>query len=708
MNYLTCLLLLLSTLSFANPKQGTPSTLKNVTVYLSGAQIERNAKVQLSKGTSVFTFDKLSPNIEESSIQVSGLQHASILSINYGINYLSKQDKSQEVENIQNQIKLLYDQIQKEEHNIAGFNEELSLITQNRALGNTAEVVNLEKLQKFASYYRTRVTEIKTIIYQSTKLKNELNDQISDLNKQLKELNVDDKVQTGEIKIKLNTEIATTLDLVIKYNVSNAGWFPIYDIKADNVNSPLVLKYKAHVYQNTGNNWDDVKLTLSTSDPNTNNIKPEVNPKYLNFISRYSNYTSNRATRSYNYKYNPLVKHVSGVVTSAVDGLPLPGASVIIKGTTIGTQTDFDGRYSLQTSEGQELVFSYVGMQTVELPIHSSIMNVAVQDNLEALDEVVITANSKRRPNANFSQTLQGQVAGLQINGSNGAPEANTYINLRGVSSLHGNKQPLFVVDGAIVSAYNFRSLDPNMIASVEVVKDASAKSLYGSRAAHGVIVVQTKDIEHTSKGDIIEEGITNTRFEIQKTHTINSDGDIAVIEIESYKVPATYSYFTAPVLNENVFLTAKIDNWEQYRLLPAEANVYFEGSYSGKTNINPNQTAEALTISLGVDPNVVVKRTQPNDFKKNAFIGSNRIIAKQFDIELKNNKLTAIDLVLYDRIPISQNKQIKIDDIETGSATYDDEKGILKWSLHLDANTKNTESFSYVIKYPRYKRVNL
>lgn len=708
MNYLLCLLFLASTFSFANTEQGTPSTLKNVIVYLSGAQIERNATIKLTEGTTEFTFNKLSPHIAESSIQISGLKQASILSITYGINYLSKQDTSQEVAIIQNQIDTLNDQIQDEEHRIAGYNEELFLITQNRALGNTTKVVDLEKLQKFASYYRTRVTEINAIIYKATKHKKDLNDQISDLKKQLTEYNVDDKIQTGEIKIKLNSSIAATLDLKITYNVSNAGWFPIYDIKAEKINTPIQLAYKAHVYQNTGNDWDNVKITLSTSDPNTNNVKPEVDPKYLNFINRYSNYSSNRATKSYNYKYNPLVKTVSGVVTSSIDGLPIPGATVLIKGTRHGTQTDFDGNYSLQTSQGQKLVFSYIGMQTEELPIHSSIMNVSLAEDHTALDEVVISAYRTKRPNANFAQALEGQVSGLQITTNNGKPDADTYINLRGVSSISNESEPLYIIDGVPVDAYRFRSLDPNTVTSVEVLKDASATSIYGSRGSDGVVIIKTMDIKETSNGDIIEEGITNTRFEIQKSHSIASDGDIAVIEIENYELPASYSYFAAPLLNENVFLTAKIDNWEQYNLLPAEANVYFEGSYSGKTNINPNQTTDTLIISLGVDPNVVVKRTQPKDFKKNAFIGSNKIITKYFDIELKNNKSASIEIELYDRIPISQNKQIKVDDIETGTSEYDDKKGVLKWKTKLSANDKKTYTFSYVIKYPKYKRVNL
>lgn len=710
MRHITFLLFFISALCFANTdkKNNTPSTLKEVTVYLSGAQIERIATIKLAKGTTEFVFNKLSPNIQESSIQISGLKSTSILSVNFGINYLSKQDNSQEVEDIQQRIKDVNNKYISQDNIITGYNEELYLIQQNRSLGNTTQVVSLEKLQKFSTYFRTRITEIKEKIQESTSVKSDLSAQISDLKKQLNELNVDEKVQTGEIKIKLNTEIATDLNLIIKYNVSEAGWFPIYDIKAEKINKPLQLAYKAHVYQNTGNDWNNVKLTLSTSDPNTNNVKPNIDPKYLNFISKYSNYNSNRATKSYNYKYNPLVKTVSGVVTSSSDGLPLPGVNVIEKGTSNGVQTDFDGNYTIKTKGGKDLQYAFIGMQSETLPIHSSIMNVTMLEDLNALEEVVITGYSGSTSSSKRVSDLQGQVAGVNISTGSGRPGQTASIIIRGRNSLSGNTEPLYIVDGVPISEENIRNINENEIANISVLKEAKATALYGNRGAGGVILISTKEGDFTSNGDFIEEGITNTRFEISKLHSIPTNGDVTVIEIENYEVPATYSYFAAPVLNENVFLTAEIENWEQYNLLPAEANVYFDGSYSGKTNINPQSTTEKLTISLGVDPNVVVKRTQPTDFKKNAFIGSNKIISKQYEIELKNNKSSAIDLVLYDRIPISQNKDIKIDDIETGSSNYDDKKGILKWTLKLNANVKETHKFSYTVKYPKYKRVNL
>ena len=674
MKNILLLFFIVSTLGFAN-KKNTSSTIKEVTVYLNGAQITRTTTVSVPVGTTEFVLDNLSPNIQESSIQVSGLKQASVLSINYGINYLTKKNYTKTIDSLQTQKDVLYDKIQIEDQLISGYNEELFIIQNNRKLSSDTETVSLEKVKAFANYYRTRITEINALVYKSEKQKKEYKASILLIQKQLQELNVDDKVQTGEISLKLNSAVTEKLNLIIKYNVTNAGWFPIYDLKAEKIDAPINLQYKAHVYQTTGIDWDGVKLTLSTSDPTTNNLKPDVNTKFLNFISPYSNYQNQRATKNYNYKYNPMVKTISGTITSSSDGLPLPGVNVIEQGTTNGTQTDFDGNYTLRvTGESNTIEYSYVGMQSEVLPIHSSTINVSMQEDTAQLNEVVVVGYGSTR--------------------------------IRGNNSVKKEKDPLYIVDGVPMDAKDFNQLDQNSISNISVLKDVSATGIYGSRAVNGVVLVTTK--RTTSNGDFINEGITNTRFEIQKNYSITSNGDITVIEIDTYSIDATYSYFAAPVINENVFLTAKIGNWEQYNLLPAEANVYFEGSYSGTTNINPYATTDSLTVSLGVDPNVAIKRSQNKDFKKNAFIGSNKIITKNYDIELKNNKPTSIDIVVLDRIPISQNKDIKVDDTETGISNYDKDKGIMEWKLKLSSNESKKLNFGYTLKYPKYKRINM
>jgi len=204
-------------------------------------------------------------------------------------------------------------------------------------------------------------------------------------------------------------------------------------------------------------------------------------------------------------------KTVSGTVTDD-EGLPLPGVNILIKDTSTGTQSDFDGNYSIKVEEGKTLVFSYVGFSDQEVIIGTSNnYNISMNSDNE-LDEVVVTAykttTKKRstqavttitaetfedRPNASLLQSMQGQIPGLNISSSSGQPGAGSTIILRGVGSINGNVEPLIIIDGVPVDEDNFRSLNPNDIESVSVLKDASATSIYGNRGANGVIIINTK-----------------------------------------------------------------------------------------------------------------------------------------------------------------------------------------------------------------------
>ncbi len=619
----------------SKPPQSPITTIDRVTVYLNGAQVERMGTINVTTGTNHYVFEGLSSTIDESSIQVSGLGDATILSINYGLNYLTKQKNSQKVEQLKDQKKLIERKIHLLNNRIQGLKKEEEVISVNQRLGSDVNEIDLEKVKAIATYYRERVTAIRDAILEAEIEKTELQRQSNAITKQFNEFNVTEEVSSGQITLKVNSDINTSLSLRIKYNVSDAGWYPLYDLKAKEINTPLELSYKAHLYQKTGVDWNRCKITLSTGDPNTNNLKPTIDTKYLNFVGNYYKNT-NRRTKAYTYKYNPTIKRVTGIVQD--ENGPLPGANVIISGTSIGTQTDFDGRYAIEVSQGETLVFSYVGFKTEERPIHATIMNVNL-DADQTLDEVVVTA--------------------------------------------YGTKKEKKALGYAV--------------SEVDVARVLSGK-------AQGVSISN----KYTATGDIKTEGLTTTRFEIQKTYSIPSDGDVTVVEIDNFMIPASYQYFTAPLLNENVFLTASIKDWIDYSLLPGEANIYFEGSFSGKTYIDPLETTEDLTISLGVDPNVIVDRKQVDNFKATSFIGTTKIIDHSYVLKIKNSKQTPIQITLLDRVPVSQNKEIKVGDIKTGDAIYKSKTGLLEWKLNLTPNTSVEKTFSYELRYPKHKRINL
>lgn len=204
-------------------------------------------------------------------------------------------------------------------------------------------------------------------------------------------------------------------------------------------------------------------------------------------------------------------KTISGTVTDD-QGLPLPGVNIIIKGTSSGTQTDFDGNYNLEASTGETLVFSYVGFDTQEVLVGAASSYDVTMASGNELDEVVITGYKNYNKDAyagaistvkseqielvpipSFDQILQGRAAGLQVSAGSGQPGSSARVRIRGNGSINGSNAPLYIVDGIQISGGDFSTLNSNDFERVDVLKDANATALYGSRGANGVIVVTTK-----------------------------------------------------------------------------------------------------------------------------------------------------------------------------------------------------------------------
>lgn len=244
-------------------------------------------------------------------------------------------------------------------------------------------------------------------------------------------------------------------------------------------------------------------------------------------------------------------KTISGVITEA--GMPLPGVGVTVKGTTRGTQTDFDGKYTIKASQGEVLEFTYIGYKTSTATVGaSSSVNVVLVSDVTGLNEVVIDsyrATSKRksatavttitseamegRPNVSFLQSLQSQVAGLNIATSSGSPgSAKIDVILRGLSSANGNTEPLFVIDGVAANQSVFRGLNAEDIESISVLKDAGATSIYGNRGANGVIVIKTKAGSFNSKLKVRYAG--NTGFTTLQDHDYNLTNSRETLGLEN------------------------------------------------------------------------------------------------------------------------------------------------------------------------------
>jgi hypothetical protein len=600
----------------------TKATPKEVIVYTEGAQITSDVAITIPKGSSIVRITDLSQYISQNTIQISGLKDASIISIGFEIIFYPKKEVSNKVKELQKEIFSKSREIAVLQNQIKGLEEEESILKENKNLSSSQQAVNFEKLLQHSKLYRERIPVIKIEIFDLNKKISDLQIDLNAMQQELNNTNSNLDEPKGEIVLKLNNpNDAVALNLTVKYIVSNAGWVPSYEIKAKNTQDALQFAYKAQVYQNTGEDWNDIKLTLSTGNPNFNNDKPKLESQYLNFINTYA-YSGNRDEESQNYVYNPMVKEVTGIVADRTG--PLPGANIVLKGTKISAQADFNGRYTIKVANGKELVYSFVGLEDKVLPIYSGNMNVILKDGVK-LEEVVV----------------QGYRA------------------------------------------------SPSGIDSSEDIESKKVELITGS-------------------GDEKEIIMNTVTFKIKKNNTIPSLDTPSIIEIDNFTIPAEFEYYSAPQLSENVFLTAKIKDWNKYDLLPGDASIYTEGSYAGTTYINPYQTEEELVISMGVDSNLIIERKQLNNTKDKSFLGGTRIIDRNYEITVRNNKASDVVVKVFDRIPISQNKEIKVEKTNIDGAEFEEKTGILYWLLSITPKQVAKKQLAYQVKYPKNKKINL
>jgi TonB-dependent SusC/RagA subfamily outer membrane receptor len=266
-------------------------------------------------------------------------------------------------------------------------------------------------------------------------------------------------------------------------------------------------------------------------------------------------------------------------------------------------------------------------------------------------------------------------------------------------------REPVYVVNGTVMSKADFNRIDKRAIKSTEVLKDAQASAIYGSRAAGGAVIVTLKDM-----GDYIsvKDNELNVVFDIDLPYDVPSNGKEQNVNLKDYKIPATYKYYSAPRLDKDAYLLGQVIDWESLNLLPGEANIIFEGTYIGKTSIDAGSTKDTLNLTLGRDKRVVINREKMADFSSVKFLGSNKKQTFTYEITVRNNKKEPIQMELQDQYPLSTTKDIEVELLQHEGATVNDETGILTWKVQLAPGEIKKLRLSYSVKYPKDKSINL
>lgn len=276
---------------------------------------------------------------------------------------------------------------------------------------------------------------------------------------------------------------------------------------------------------------------------------------------------------------------------------------------------------------------------------------------------------------------------------------------IRGSSTITGNA-PLYVVNGSIMDEKDFSKINPSSIKNIEVLKDASATSIYGERGANGVIVVTLKDgLEDYIS---VTDNALNILYDIDMPYDVPSNGKAQTAVIKTFEVSANYKHYSVPKLDKEVYLLAEVPDWNKLNLLPGEANIMLEGTYVGKSFIDPNSVSDTFNLTLGHDTRIVIKREKLVDFSSVKFLGSDKLQKFTYEITVKNNKKEPANLLLKDQFPLSTNKEIEVDLTDAGNAEVNNEIGVLNWKMVLAPGEIKKVRFTYSVKYPKDKTLNL
>ena len=522
---------------FADTEKEIKAGIKHVTVYPDRAQISHEASVELPAGNSVLKLSGLSPYIDAQSIQVRGTGDFIIMSVNQRNNYLENLEDLPEVKDIRSQIEALQLKVEDERAAISVLKEKEAFLVANRAILVKETTFSVEQLKSVMDLYTNNMDQVTNSILKKNRLIREYEKQIAALQKQIADRFGKQQLPSGEISVSVSCGKPVSGRMTFSYVVSNAGWYPSYDIRVDDITKPVTIFYKANVFQNTGVTWKDVKLSFSNATPWVAGDVPVLDPWFVDYY------------------------------------YPAPSPSVRIRGTGSGEER-----------------------------------------------------------------------------------------------------------------------------AEARMVQDAGVTNFE----------IKTKEMEATPVTVEKQVGETTVTFDITVPYSILSDGKVQTIEIQRTTTPAEYKYVTIPKLSPLAYLTGNITDWAKQNLIGGEATLYFENTFVGKSYLNVNQLKDTLTVSLGTDNSILVKREKRQDFTSKRVLGPNKTETYSFLITVRNNKGNPVKITVNDQIPISSNSGIEVDAVELSRGKHNSQTGEIRWDLEIKPQETRELILTYSVKYPKDKTIIL
>ena len=374
------------------------TSVEKVTLFIDGAQVTRTKQVDIPAGNSTLVFTGLSPYLDDKSMQVAAKGRFTVTAVNRLFNHTDSLERSARQQALEQELANIRQQQKKQQAAREVIDAESDLLKVNCSVGNRNAATPLAAIKELNEYYASRMEELKRRTLELEGQLKTLSEREQQVLADLTQLGGRQTAPMSEVEVRIESPTACKGVFTLTYYVRNAGWFPSYDIRSGGLSEPVEISYKANIFQNTREEWKNVALTLSSSNPTTGSIAPQLKTWWLDYGMVPPRYNPSLTSNT-----------VSGTVLDE-QREPLIGASVLVPGTTVGTSTDVQGRYSVTVPNGaSSLQFNYIGYKSQTRAIAGNTMNVVMQEDNAQLDEVVVTGYGSAP-----SAALTGRVAGVQ------------------------------------------------------------------------------------------------------------------------------------------------------------------------------------------------------------------------------------------------------------------------------------------------------
>ena len=598
----------------AQKKITAESSIGEVTVFSSGAQVQRLTEVLVPAGRSEIIFSGLSNQLQQQSVQLKADAGITLLSVQAQKDFVSQRKIEQDERALLDRMGELKEKNENDNALLLVYKNEEQMLIKNQSIGGQSGV-KPDDLKLALDLQRQRLTEVYQKQLEIERRLNVQKQEMEKINAQLRETGKKRDSVNYTVTALIESRQARSIKFQLLYTIKDAGWYTVYDIRVAEVGKPLDLLMNAQVYQRSGETWKDVSINLSTGNPSANVTPSLLQPWMLGFYDPSVAWLKNQSVQA---------GVVSGRVTDET-GNPLSGATIMVKGSNrLVTSTDANGFFKLlNVPVAGTILVSYVGYQQKEIQLRPGYYSISLTAASNSLQEVVVVG--------------YGAAA-------------------RDVSE-YAKKQ---------------KEEDPQLV---------------------------TVNTQYQP---------TTIVYKIAEKYTLETDGKTTTIGIRRLDLPAGYEYFSAPKANPSVFLTARVTDWELYELQAGEANLYFEGTYLGKTYIDLSDASDTLSLALGKDMGVSITRKLVREFSAKKMIGANRTDSRQFEITLSNTTKIPVHIIIQDQLPVATSKDIDIENVKAQDAQIDKETGLAVWTLDLLPGAEKKLQIGYSVRYPKEKKLIL